>query len=427
MLFNRTKQNLAVGSLAILIGLGAMYCAGCTDSGDGRANAQSEAIRVMPVNTGRVHFIDGAMLSRTFTGTVISRNRSDLGFEQPGKIIEVFVDDGDTVTQGQPLAQLDIETLAARRSAVNAQIEQAITVLAELQSGPRQQTIRASQANRDAAKSQLEMAKANFKRRMELRDQGGISSEEFDQAQFGFQTAQANYQAAEEQLAELEAGTRYEKIDAQKSLIKQLEAALEEVDVAISKSTLHAPFDGMITQRYLDPGNIVASSTPVVRLVDQANLEATIGLPYSIASTLSIGSQHTIEVEGRDILATLTAKIRELDPQTRTQSVILQIVPEDAPRVLSGQLCELQISSQSDASGFWIPTTALSKGIRGLWSVLALVPDRDGFRVEKRDVQIMHTESNRVLVRGTLEDGDQIVMEGVHRVAAGQLVKPANP
>jgi multidrug efflux pump subunit AcrA (membrane-fusion protein) len=47
-----------------------------------------------------------------------------------------------------------------------------------------------------------------------------------------------------------------------------------------------------------------------------------------------------------------------------------------------------------------------------------------GHRVQKRDVEVINTENDRVLVRGTLNDGEQIVIDGLHRIAEGQLVSP---
>ena len=132
----------------------------------------------------------------------------------------------------------------------------------------------------------MEIAQLNSNRRKTLRESGAISIEEFDQAEFAKRTAIANFEAAQQQLAELLAGTRQEKIDAQQSVVKQLEAAVTEIDVMLAKSVLTAPFAGTVTRRYLDPGSIAQPSAPVIKLVEQDHLEAWIGLPVSIASAM---------------------------------------------------------------------------------------------------------------------------------------------
>ena len=76
-----------------------------------------------------------------------------------------------------------------------------------------------------------------------------------------------------------------------------------------------------------------------------------------------------------------------------------------------------------DESGFWIPSSTLSRGRRGLWSVLVLQPADDGKqKAQKRDVEVLHTSGDRALVRGTLDDGDVVIASGAHRVAPGQAV-----
>jgi RND family efflux transporter MFP subunit len=434
-----TLRHVLLGIIAIIC-LAGVYYAGSLSSASttlasdssGQTNletaSRTDDIRIMPVNVTTAKYVESVKQTRTFTGTIRAKSRSQLGFELSGKIKEVFVDEGDTISLGSPIAELDTETLAAQKNAILARLEQARNVLAELESGPRLQTINAARASRDAARSQSEMAKTNLLRRESLRNSGAISSEEFDRASFGLRTAEANLKAADEQLSELEAGTRQEKIDAQVSLVKQLDASLDEIDVAIRKSTLLAPFNGTITQRHLDPGSIAQASAPVVRLVDEQNLEAWIGLPVTAVAKLEVGDRTKIEIDGQPYQASLIAKIRELDSMTRTQTVVFKLDTTETHAVVSGQLCEIQIENDSQASGFWVPTTSLAKGVRGLWSVMVLKPMMKSgeSRVEKSDVEIIHTESDRVLVRGTLNEGDRIVSDGVHRISVGQIVEASD-
>jgi hypothetical protein len=70
---------------------------------------------------------------------------------------------------------------------------------------------------------------------------------------------------------------------------------------------------------------------------------------------------------------------------------------------------------------------ALVKGERGLWAVYAVVPRPGGggaATLERRDVEILYTASDRVYARGLLQDGDEIVSAGAHRVVPGQAVSP---
>lgn len=74
---------------------------------------------------------------------------------------------------------------------------------------------------------------------------------------------------------------------------------------------------------------------------------------------------------------------------------------------------------------YWLPIAALVKGDRGLWSCYAFVDSKDGKnkQAERRYVELLETQEDRVLVRGTIKPGDEIITDGVHRLVRDQLVK----
>ena len=375
----------------------------------------------LPVNLQELVWVDSIEQTRAYTGTIRAKRRSELAFELPGKVTQIFVDEGDQVTEGDILAQLDTETLKAQQAAVKAQLAQAQSVLDELTAGPRIEKINSAKADVKAAESELKNAQQRLERRSKLIRTRAIPEEEFAQSKYDLQSAQANYDAAAERLAELEAGTRQEKITAQAATVRQLEATADELEVALSKSILKAPFDATITRRYLDQGSIAQPSIPVVKLVEQDQLEAWIGLPVELATSIKDGESYPIRIGTQKVYAELGAKIRELDAATRTQTVLFRLDSNDA--VVPGQLCKIELTSEVPASGFWIPNDALAKGIRGLWTVMVVVEDEAGdLRVQKRDIEIVKTDSRRVLAKGTIKAGDVIIANGVHRVTEGQRV-----
>jgi multidrug efflux pump subunit AcrA (membrane-fusion protein) len=410
----RSVATLAAFLLALIAG-----CAASDDSGD----EQSELPPPLPVNTYSISYQRGVKQTRSYTGTIRARQSSDLAFEVPGTIVNVFVSEGDAVTAGQELAQLDTRTLIAKQAALSAQIDGATAVLGELKAGPRQERIRSAKQQVNARQSDYQLAKLSLERRERLHKADAISNEELDRAKFGLEAAEANLLNAREQLNELKTGTRKEKLEAQASIVRQLKSSLKEEDVAIEKSTLLAPFAGTVSRRYLDNGSIAAASAPVVRLIESQSLEAIVGLPADVANTLKLDEQVTLCVGEREIVATVRSRVQEIDPVTRTLNVLLDVDDEDIERVVPGELCEWKIAKLVDRSGFWLPASALTRGIRGLWSVMVIVPNQNGHSIaEKRDVEIVLTESDRVLARGTLVDGDQIVVDGLHRLAEGQRV-----
>ena len=128
--------------------------------------------------------------------------------------------------------------------------------------------------------------------------------------------------------------------------------------------------------------------------------------------------------------AEVIATLPQIDPVTRTLTVVLHIEPSASREVRSGQITRLKLTETIDDFGYWLPTTALVRGVRGLWSCYALretetsIHPPNTFRVEKRDVEVLHTQGDKVFVRGTLQNNDQVIVNGNHRLIAGQLVHP---
>jgi len=399
-----------------------------TPNDDNQSTLNDQVPAAMPANLIEIHLENDVRQTQSYTGTIKAKQSSDLAFELTGTITEVLVGEGDTVSSGQVLARMDTRTLNAQRAATQAQLDQANAMLDELTAGPRNERVRSAIEQVKARESEFRLAKLNRDRRQRLHKAGAVSDEEFDQARYGLQTAQANLNDAKQRLNELETGTRKEQLTAQASAVRQLESSLEEIDVSLQKSQLKAPFAGTISTRYVDNGSVASASVPIVRLIESDNLEAVIGLPPDVvASTIKTKNDSgiTLNVGKREIRATIRSRVRELDPVTRTQNVLLDIDSADAQWVVPGELCEWRIEQAVNRSGFWLPASSLARGVRGLWSVMVVV-EQDGQSVaEKRDIEIVLTESDRVLARGMLSDGDQVVVDGVHRIAAGQRIVDA--
>ena len=279
---------------------------------------------------------------------------------------------------------------------------------------------------------QIALQRTQLARREILYEKGAISQEALYEFSFGEGSLQARLDQARSQLKELENGTRPEQIAAQNALVQQLDARLADIDVNIQKSTLNAPFSGTVSEHKVDIGTVVGAGQSVVRLVENDIPEARIGLPADAISQLNIGEERTVEVNGERYTATLTAVLPEVDAQTRTQTALFALEPRAAQRVNPGQTARLDLNDRISAEGIWLPTEAITQGIRGLWTCYVVVPaegtEESGqttYIVQPQTVEIVHQESDRVLVTGTLQPDDVVVANGSHRLVPGQQVRPA--
>ncbi len=362
--------------------------------------------------------MDSYRRRRVYTGRIVARRTADLGFERLAKLVRVAADEGDRVEQGAVLAEIDTRSLRLARKETLALRAQAAAKLAELRRGPRRQTIGAARARVHDLEAQLELSRRKLKRARSLRARETIGQEALDESEFATRALEARLEAAQQHLDELVEGTRKEQVQAQEALVAQLDAQLASIDLELEKSVLRAPFGGRIARRFADEGHVVAPRELVLRLVESDALEARVGLPARMAGSLRPGRGLPVSVDGRLWKAKFRIAMPDLDRVARTRTVVLDLEPGAAAAVVPGQIARVETDEKVETDGFWLANTALVKSTRGLWSVYVL---RDG-RLERREVEVLYTQSDRVLVRGTLESGELVMKSGTHRVVPGQRV-----
>ncbi|NET37739.1 MAG: HlyD family efflux transporter periplasmic adaptor subunit [Cyanothece sp. SIO1E1] len=394
----------------------------------------SPAVSILPVETTSIKQVNTYQTQRTYTGTIVPRRRSALSFELAGKLTQITVDEGDYVEPNTPVAFLDASTLKTKQQELLAQRKQMRAQLKEMQAGSRTETIAAAQALVRQLNQQLQLARQKNTRRGNLYNQGAISLEQRDEAVNQVSTLQARLDNAQSQLDELLAGTRPERIEAQQALIEQQDATIASLDLELAKGILRVPFAGTIAARLVDEGTVIEAGQPILQLVENNQLEAHIGVPVNAADNIQTGDTFSLQIGPHQHSAQVTAILPQLDPQTLTLTIVLKLThlkrtQASAKAVVPGQVAKLQLAETVDHPGYWLPITALVETERGLWSCYVLgekpdstVSDQTVFRIEQNNVEILHTESDRVLVRGTLQPNQQVIVDGIHRLVPGQLV-----
>ncbi|MGK7928844.1 MAG: HlyD family secretion protein, partial [Spirulina sp.] len=349
-------------------------------------------VQTIPVRTLAVQPVSRYTTQRTYSGEVVARRSSDLGFERGGTLIAVLVDEGDRVRAGQPLARLDTRSLDAQRLQAIAQRGSAEAQLQELETGARQEDINAARANAAEIEQQLALARRKQSRRQYLYDEGAISREALDQEEYNANALQNRLKQAQSNLDELLAGTRKERVSAQAARVQQIDANIRGIDVELSKSILRAPFSGKVSQRLLDEGTVVGGGIPVLTLVEQGQLEARIGIPSDRSDSLAIGTRQQIAIGDRPYQGTVTALLPELDSTSRTVTAVIRL--ENAEDLRVGETARLNLSETQNTEGFLLTSTALIPGERGLWSVYVLGEAGEKpntYQVARRDVEVLNT------------------------------------
>lgn len=325
----------------------------------------------MPVTTTVFEPRQGYTEALRLTGLVQARSRAQLAFEVPGLLLELSVREGAQVVAGEVLGQLDTRQLQAQRAVAAADLA--------------------------SVEADLELARLRSARSTSLRATGAISAQDSDEARLA--------------------------ADALASRREGLLARLASLDLDLEKSTLRAPYAGVVAARQVDPGTVLAAGTPVLQLVSTGSLEARIGVPAEHRSRLAAGLRYPLQLRTGTVEATLAAVRADLDPRTRTALAVFDL-PATAT-ALDGEIATLVLSHTVPAAGGWLPISALLEGERGAWTVLRLDRRDDGATIAAREaVEVLHIDGNRAYVRGSLQAGQRVIADGIHRIAADTPVQP---
>lgn len=371
-----------------------------------------------------------------YTAMVVARRKSLLSFQASERVDQLLVDEGDRVAAGQLLAIQDDTAIAAQHNAAVAQQKRSAAVLAELRQGPRVETIEVAKAELSRLNAQSDLTQTTLRRQKRLQQTRAGSQQELDVASSQHAAMQAAVTSAEQRLKELQSGTRQEQIDAQAAAFEIAVAATEQAQARLDQTRLYAPFAGRISRRFIDEGSLPQRGSPAFEIIEVDHLEVRFGAAADVARQLKRGQVLSF-VSGQNTINGTVAQISPtLDRATRTQEVIVDVAAGESENLVDGQTVRIEFASPTDEPGMWLPSEALQRQVRGLWSVLVVDEkstdekadvsnsgNQTSALVQRRDVELLATWGQWSRVRGTLEPTDRVIVSGSSRVSVGQRVE----
>jgi membrane fusion protein, multidrug efflux system len=209
-----------------------------------------------------------------------------------GTVTNVYVEDNWTVKEGQLLLTLDQRDFEVKVDQAEAQLERAKQSVDELYAG-----VQAARSGVLLVQSQLKQAKIDFDRAKSLKDQGIVSTEQYDQANTGLRIAMADESLAEHQLTQAQAalGPQHDDQSAyDRPIVKQAEAALEAAKLDLGYTKLTAPFAGVVTHKTAHAGNRVQAGEPLLAVVPLGKLYVTANFKETQLTDVRVGQKAEI-------------------------------------------------------------------------------------------------------------------------------------
>ena len=337
----------------------------------------------------------GAVLNAS--GYVTARRRATVSAKVTGKVLEVLVEEGDTVKQGQVLAKLDDSQLRAALAVAQAQLETARRGAAE-----------------DEAR--LREAELTLGRREQLVTERVISKSELDAARAEVESLRARIAVAQQQ------------IKVSESLVTQVRTDLVDMQV-------RAPFDGVAISKDAQPGEMISpvsagggfTRSGIATIVDMSSLEIEVDVSESYINR--VRPQQPVEAvldayPDWRIAAHVITTVPTADRQKATVRVRIGFEELD-PRILPDMGVKVSFLTERPAAETATPRVKLvvpSSAVRTADGRSIVFVLREG-RAERRAIAVGAAVGDQVEVLSGVSAGEQVVVDGPQTLKDGDKVK----
>jgi len=272
------------------------------------------------------------------TGAVRARTTATISAKVMGYVQQVSFQVGEHVAAGQSLVTLDVRDLDAnvrRAEAGRAEVQSAIP---EADNGVA------------AAKANLDLAQATFKRMQDLASKKSISNQEFDEASARLKGAQANYEMARSRRSQLDSKTA------------QVEQDIRAARIMRDYSAIAAPFAGVVIARSVEPGNLASPGVPLLTIEQDGAYRLEAQVDESKIGLIRVGQPVEVAVDALD--RKLNARVSEIVPavDAASRAYVVKIDLPVTPQLRSGMFARALFSFGKRTVLVAPPTALVERG-----------------------------------------------------------------
>lgn len=212
----------------------------------------------------------------------------------------------------------------------------------------------------------------------------------------------------------LQAKTNYE---AQVKAVAQMKAQL-------AKTTVRAPFSGVIDEVITEKGQVVAPGQPLMRIVNLSNMYVAANIPENFIGKINNGA--SVEVFIKSIGKTVTGKVRQvgnyINPNNRNFSIEIA-VPNQDNLLRPNQVAVLKIADYTKANAVLIPESIVTENALGEKIVYTINSQSKKAVAVKKEIKTGLTSGANIEVLEGLANGDVVIIEGARSVQDGDVVE----
>jgi HlyD family secretion protein len=239
-----------------------------------------------PVDDGIIH-LNGRIEAPTV----------DLAPKVPGRVVEVFVREGDRVQAGTLLVRLDLGETSIAVEREQAGVRSAQARAEDLQAGTRSAEIDVISAEVTDRRASVNLAEKESERQRFLLDRKVGTQRDFDRARTDLERARAALKASQERLELAREGTRVKQTEGARADAERARALLKQSVVVARENEIRAPADGIIVHRLAEPGQLVSVGQPAVTMAFANRLYVRTFIPETKLGRVKMGMPARVTVD----------------------------------------------------------------------------------------------------------------------------------
>jgi RND family efflux transporter MFP subunit len=401
--------------------------------------------------------------------------------EVAGRVTEILVNDGDRVRQGQTIFRLDGDNQEAELSQAQAALASARAQLAELEAGSRTEEVAAARASLEQAQARLtnarqgslpqeiaqaqaqvesaeaaaELARQRVNRYRQLRQEGAISEDRYQEYVTSDRSNTAALQEAQRRLSQLresrqasleeltaaveqqrqnlrrlENGARIEEIEQARAQVAEAQARVRTAEVNLDKTTIASPLTGVVGDIPIKQGTYVSIGDDLTAITENDSLEVNLSIPTERRADLRLGLPvEILDTQGKVLTR---GKISFISPNVSADSqlVLAKATLENAnSELLNRQLIRARVI-WNQSPGVLVPTTAISR--LGGQAFVFVAQEAENSTTgnpqliaRQKPVELGDIQGNSYQVLKGLEAGEKIVTAGLINLSDGAPIAPS--
>ena len=385
-------------------------------------------VEVIPVRQGEIARII------QFTGSIDADAQVQIFPKITATINMMRVDLGDNVKKGEVIALLDAQELSAQLSQAEAALEVMRANWAQMEKGARPEEIAQAEDLVKKATASLKEAESNYNRLKDIYNKGTISEKEFESTEMAYTVARADLNSARERLKMLRAGATQEDREALKAQIRQAKATVDLAKIRLSYARITAPFDGIISERFFEPGDLATPARPLFTVVRMDSVRLIISFQGDLIQYITAGTPARIHVDaysGEEFSGIIDKVSPTLNPETRMFTAEIRI-ENTSHRLRPGMFATVTFSIDSHPDALLVPKETVlyrQEDTSGAGSgnseasqhnYLFVIEDETARR---REVGLGHESGGIVEITHGVSPGELVVTRGLHQIKDGDKVK----